>query len=254
MSFIKSFLVSLLLCSSIYAQSDGWVFINYLGMSESLNSSLFLNVDGDTNIRLRSARWVGKSFTDSLYYAVKIEKWKGNKGRGLEWVHHKIYLKSDSDDIDDFSISDGYNLLFFNRVRPFKRWGDDAYMRLGLGFVFAHMDVRLPGRERFYMDGGIRGSYFSGVACQIALDKWVKTFSSHFVTLETKFTASYARPPISTDTEEYAIVPNYAFHVILGVGNKPATARTLKETVKIFSVPTIYMRGAGFLINKLQDQ
>ena len=124
-------------------------------------------------------------------------------------------------------------------------------MRLGAGLVFGHMDVHLTGRDRFYMDGGIRGSYLCGVAAQIAVDKWIKTTEKHFLTLETKFTAAYSRGPVSTNFIEYSVVPNYAVHVILGVGNKPTKPKSIKDAVKTFSVPSLYMGGVGFLIKTI---
>ena len=227
---------------------SGWVWTNYLGASESFNSMLYINLENEDDIKTHNADWDGRSFTNSAYYAMKLEKWNNNRGKGLEWVHHKIYLASDVEGIDSYSISDGFNLLFFNVVSPFDRLGKNAYMRLGAGLVFGHMDVHLTDRERFYMDGGIRGSYLCGVAAQIAIDKWVKTTEKHFLTLETKFTAAYSRGPVSTNFIEYSVVPNYAFHVILGVGNKPAQPKTIKDAVKTFSVPSLYMGGLGYII------
>ena len=234
-------------------ENSGWVWINYLGLSESFNSMLYMNLEGQEDISAGNVDWNGKPFTNSAYYAIKLEKWKNNRGKGLEWVHHKIYLASDVAGVDSFSISDGFNLLFFNIVNPVSRFGERAYLRLGAGFVFAHMDVSLTGRERFYMDGGIRGSYFAGAAAQIALDKWVKTYDKHFVTIETKFTAAYCRGPVSTNFAEYSVVPNYAFHVVLGVGTKPFQPKSITEAAKTFAVPSIYMGTTGFVIKKLGD-
>ncbi len=246
-------LVGIMPMQKIHGTDNGWVFINYLGVSESFNSYFFLNVDGENNIKQVSADWDGRSLTDSLYYAIKVEKWKTNRGIGLEWVHHKVYLNSVDNRVPRFSLSDGYNLLFLNRVSPIKRFGERAYLRLGAGLVFGHPDVIIDDRERFYMDGGIGGSYLCGVAAQVSVDKWVKTFERHFMTVETKFTAAYARPPISTNKEEYGVVPNYAIHVVLGVGNKPATPKTLKDAAITFGIPPLYMTGTGYLIGKIED-
>ena len=234
-------------------ERSGWVWINYLGMSESFNSMLYMNLEGQDDISVRNAQWDGKSFTNSAYYAMKLEKWKNNRGKGLEWVHHKIYLASDVTGVDSYSISDGFNLLFFNVVNPVSRFGKNAYLRLGAGLVFAHMDVTLTGRDRFYMDGGIRGSYLAGVAAQVALDKWVKTYDKHFVTVETKFTAAYSRGPVSTNFAEYSVVPNYAFHVILGVGTKPHKHKTVKDTLKTMAIPSIYMGSVGYVVNVIDE-
>ncbi|RAP31358.1 hypothetical protein DID78_01620 [Candidatus Marinamargulisbacteria bacterium SCGC AG-343-D04] len=252
------FLLLLVCVSSSFADDEGYVFINYLGGSQSFNSRLFLNVDGENNVSYVRADWDSRSLTDSLYYAMKLEKWNNKKGYGLEWVHHKIYLASTNDRLQGFSISDGLNFLFLNRVVPFKGVGEKKYfkddtLRYGLGLVFAHMDVRLDDRERFYMDGGIRGSYFSGVAAQVSLEKWLKSFEKTFFTVETKFTMAYVRPPISTHREEYAELPNYAVHVLFGFGTKPSMPKTFKEGAKLFALPPLYMGGAGYFIRRIDE-
>lgn len=248
---LKSILL-LFFCLSRLTASSGWVWINYLGGSESTTSSLYINREGTENdIKTHQADWEGKPFTNSAYYAMKLEKWTQNKGYGLEWVHHKIYLKNNIEGIDSFSISDGFNLLFLNKIMPLSRLGNRTYLRIGAGLVFAHMDVELTGEDEFYMDGGIAGSYFAGGAIQVALDKWVKTFKSHFVTIETKFTAAYCRGPVSKTFTEYAVLPNYAFHILVGVGNKPASPKTIKEAVKTFGIPSLYMGSTGYLIKRI---
>ena len=80
MNIIKTLLVSyLLIFSSIFASDSGYVFINYLGGSSSFDSYLFLNVTGAENIKDFKAEWDGRSLSDSLYYAMKFEKWKERK-------------------------------------------------------------------------------------------------------------------------------------------------------------------------------
>lgn len=225
------------LVASPYSEK-GLYLSSFLGASESLNSSLKLYLTDQPDIK-HNAEWKGHSFEDSLYYSIRFEKWDDNKGRGIEWVHHKIYLNNTTDTIQDFSISDGFNLLLFNIARRTPR--HDLVYRLGLGLVFAHVDDTLNGRERFYMNGGIGGAYVCGITSQIALEKWVYETSRHFVNVETKFTLSYARPPISDDINEFASVPNYGFHVLLGLGSKPvAKTAPLKEKALWLAPPLGY--------------
>ena len=61
-----------------------------------------------------------------------------------------------------------------------KKYFKNDTLRYGAGLVFAHMDVTFDGRDRFYMDGGIRGAYLSGVVAQVSLEKWIKTFEKRF--------------------------------------------------------------------------
>ena len=182
-----------------------------------------------------------------------MKKWRNNRGRGLEWIHHKIYLASDVPRVNDFSISDGFNMLFYNWVRPFPLLSAPSYYRLGLGLVFAHMDVSIEGRETFYMKGGIQGSYLAGVAAQLSVDKWIKTFKRHFISVETKFTAAYCRGPVSSNILEYSVIPNYAFHVVLGAGTRPHTHQNAKDTFKTMALPSLGTMATGFTIKTIDQ-
>ena len=257
MKFLKIvFFIIVFYQTYFFAFEKGMVFTNFLGYSESFNSSFLMNLEGRDNIRMSNAKWRGNSMKDSLYYAMKLDFWKNHKAWGLEWVHHKTYLKNRPQDIQHFSLSDGYNLLYLNRtfkVNRFKnRFFKNSHLRFGFGLVFGHPDVRIEGRERFFMKGGIEGSYLCGVTSQIAFDKWVWELPTHFLTLETKFSASWARPPVSENRREYAVYPNYAIHFILGVGNKPKKPNSFKEGLIQYLAPPLYMGGAGFIIDKSQ--
>lgn len=225
------------LCSTIYAE-DGWHLTTFLGSSESLNSGLNINLSGEDNIH-KNADWHGQSWKDTLYFSIRLEKWKGNKGQGFDYTHHKIYLKNTDDDIKDFSISDGYNILSYNwATRQENQW----IRRFGGGVVFAHMDTTLRDRDRFYMDGGIGGAYLSGLAVQGSMEKWIKEWDNHFISFETKLTLSYVRPPVSESRNEYAETWNIAGHIVLGVGSKPIKTKTptRKDRLKWFGIPAAY--------------
>ena len=74
-------LLSVFLSANSVAQpatDSGWVWINYLGASESFNSMLYINLEGEDDIKTSNADWDAKSFTNSAYYAMKLEKWNNN--------------------------------------------------------------------------------------------------------------------------------------------------------------------------------
>ena len=111
------------------------------------------------------------------------------KVSGWEWVHYKMYLDNNPSTIDDLSISDGYNLLFYNIGR---RLDNNWVAKLGAGIIIAHPDVTLNGRDRFWNDGGISGAYFSGFAVQASIEKWLYETAHHVFTMEAKLTTGYA--------------------------------------------------------------
>ena len=54
--------------------TTGWVWVNHLGGSESFNSKLHIYLENDDDIKTHNADWDGRSLTNSIYYAVKLEK------------------------------------------------------------------------------------------------------------------------------------------------------------------------------------
>jgi hypothetical protein len=217
------------------AYQKGWTFNSFLGGSASLPSHLTINRVDEPNINTE-AHWKGRPFEDSFYYAVRFDRWKNGKARGLEWVHHKAYYHGDRPEIIDLSISDGYNLLYYNWGSVYKGFT----VHKGLGLVFGNPDVTLEGRERFWNDGGFNGTFFSGVTAQYAISRNLWESKRNFVNFETKVTASFARIPISESNNEYADVPNLAFHFILGVGSKPLESHSKKDIAYWLIPPALF--------------
>lgn len=237
---MKKYISAILLLIAVQAASvfamEGWVLTTHLGASESTNSGLKLYLVDQPDVYM-DAKWKGKSFHDTLYYSARLEKWKNNKANGIEWVHHKIYLVNTNDIVEKFSISDGFNQFYYNWAR---KYNDKTFYRFGVGVVMSHPDVSISGRERFYMKGGIGGSYLSGVTVQADLERHILENDRHFLTFDTRLTLSYIQPPISTDSNEYAELWNVALHLTLGVGSKPVPKMEGKDKLQYFLVPFGY--------------
>ena len=225
----------LLLTVKVMAFDSGWYLFSTWGYMHSINSVMAVNsTSGDI---VHRAQWESKAFEDSPYYTLRIENWQDNNVSGIEWVHHKIYLKNNPSTIEDFSISDGYNMLFYNVGKR----NDGIIRKWGAGIVVAHPDVTLTGRDRFWNDGGISGAYFAGFAVQHSIETWFYETTHHVLSLEGKITAAYARIPISDDDSEYADVPNIAFHITLGLGSKPLPKKPKPiDYANYFGVPILH--------------
>lgn len=206
---------------SLSLAKDGWVLSSFLGGAINFRSGIHFNMTDRPDFT-KNAKWRNRAFEDSLYYMIRLEDWKGDHAWGVEWLHHKVYLANTDETIRDFSISDGYNILFFNRAQYQQDgWLKGSILRGGLGIVFGNPDVTLEGRDRFWNDGGIGGTYLSGIGAQVALERRLIENDRHFLSVESKLTVAYARIPISDDGEEYADVPNVALHFVFGFGSKP---------------------------------
>ncbi|RAP32150.1 hypothetical protein DID76_01145 [Candidatus Marinamargulisbacteria bacterium SCGC AG-414-C22] len=236
-NFITIFAIVICCVTSLKATiKDGYYLQSLWGISESLDSNIQFNRVNQADMSFTTA-WEGKSLRDAWYYGLKFEKWTNNSFKGIEWLHHKIYMVDPPSEIEHFSISDGFNILYFNKGKLTPK---DIIKRYGVGFVFAHVDTKFVGEERFYLKGGIGGSYFSGVSCHYSLEKRLYETTKNFITMEGKVTLSYARPPISTDDNEFAELFNVGFHILLGFGSKPPENVSVKEILRYVGLPYIH--------------
>ena len=239
-----SILLACFIMNTFATGTDGWMLHSNWGFNHAFDSVLSVNTT-DKDI-VHQARWDGKSFIDSPYYTIRIEHWSGDKVSGWEWVHYKMYLDNNPSDIQSFSISDGYNMLFYNIGHRSKtNW----IRKVGAGIIMAHPDVTLLNRERFWNKGGLSGAYLAGVAVQTSLETWVHQTDRHVFSIEGKLSAGYARIPISKNTAEFADVPHIAFHLTFGMGSKPLKNTSASSLAWYVAPPLIH----HYAIYKFKD-
>ncbi len=155
-----------------------------------------------------TAHYSVKPIEKSTYYAWRIARWKGKRAWELELVHHKLYLDNPPPQIQRFQITHGYNLLTVNRA-----WDKGKYiLRAGAGLVITHPETIVRGKELPW-NRSPGGFYLSGPTAQVAAGKAIKLAGPFGLSLEVKFTASYAWIPIE---DGYAYVPNLAIHFLAG--------------------------------------
>lgn len=225
MRMLKRFLIIGLIffsATSVFADTnseDGWYMSTFMGGSMSMPNYLRINLDGLPDQKI-NATYKNRNFDDSHWWAFRTEKWTGDTSRGFELVHHKIYLANTNDIVQDFSISDGYNLIYYNWG---KKKGKNRF-RFGAGIVSGHTDITLQGRERFHTKGP-KGHFITGPTIQFDYERWLYETKTHFISVDTKLTLSYARVGVSSDKDEYAEAPDIALHLSLGFGSKPAAIR-----------------------------
>ena len=198
----------------------GIYFSAFMGAPKSVNNQVSFNLEDQAD-QVFEAKYNNRPFQDSYYWSTKVEHWDNKEGMGLELIHHKIYLSNTNDVIEDFSLSDGYNLLYWN----FGRQYDEHIVRLGLGVVIVNPDVTIAGRDRYSIRGG-KGQHLAGPSVQLNYERWIWENETHFISLDHKLTLSYAVSPISNDEDEYVVAPDIAFHFSLGFGSKPEALQT----------------------------
>jgi hypothetical protein len=169
---------------------------------------------GEPDINI-TADYETKPFKAPFYYVIRIGRWEDNKAWEIETIHHKIYLKNTTDEVESFSISHGYNTLTLNRAWLNKK---DFIWRIGAGLVLAHPESNI--RDQVYCEcGGTLnddGYYIAGPVVMAGLGKRYYLSRNFFVELEGKVTAGYADVNVANNGSAYA--PNIAVHANIGLG------------------------------------
>lgn len=186
-----------------------WTVEAFLGSAKSFATPLSINQYGAERIHL-IARYNTRPFVGSPYYSYRISKWSQNRAWEFELVHHKLYLSNPPDEVQQFNISHGYNLITVNRA-----WLRRGFiLRVGAGLVAAHPETKVRGKT-LHWDEGFDGFYISGITLQVAVGRKFAIWGKFFGVLEAKFTTSYAVVPIQDGN---AYVPNVAVHGLFGLG------------------------------------
>ena len=159
-----------------------------------------------------TAQYQTKSLQLPPYYSYRITTLKANKGWSLEMNHLKIYLKNTSPEIEQFSVSHGYNQVFLNRhcVKDRLTW------LMGAGAVIGHPESTIRGRQ-FQEKRGLfnAGYYLAGIAIQGAMQYYLIQTTPLTLPLEAKVSVGYGQVPIAGG---HAHVPIIAFHLLCGLG------------------------------------
>ena len=190
--------------------ADRWVFQLFGGASHNFNLPLTVTQSGNPTLHV-TGNYDSRSFEVPYYYAWRIGAWTGREAWELELVHNKLYLQDPPPEIQEFSISHGYNLLTANRA-----WERGRFIfRAGLGVVITHPENTIRNRS-LPQDGGLSGGYYlSGPTAQVAAEKRFRLWKWLIGSLEAKLTATYAWVPVEGG---HADVPNVAIHGLFGLG------------------------------------
>lgn len=187
-----------------------WAFQIATGSAYNFTTPLTIKQDGQEDIEI-DAEYDTKAWsTVAPYYNLKIGWWKGDRAWEFESLHHKLFLSNKPEEVESFAISHGYNLNTINYAMRKNEW----IYRLGLGIVMTHPETNVRG-DRNEDDGGWNGFYLSGITSQAAVERRFEFYKNWYISLEGKFTASYAEIPVAHGS---ATVPNVAIHGLIGIG------------------------------------
>lgn len=213
-------LVYILLIFSVanlgFAQKAKYAFEYHLGLADNIPAPLTIYQQNEETIKL-NAIFSSEPLQVPLYWQFRFSRWKNENSWEFEAIHHKLYLYQRPPEIQNFSISHGYNILSILRSKKVTLFNNFACnVRYGLGTALAHPENTVRGK-RLNQTGGIleSGYYISGPVLNLSLGKQINFSDRLFSNLELKFYPSRAKVPVANG---YAIVWNVPIAFIFGIG------------------------------------
>jgi hypothetical protein len=203
------FLIIVLIFASNTAQTQKLITIEfYSGLPYNVPLPLTISQSGEQDISL-TAHYRSDPFSIPIYWNWRISYWNDNHAFEIEATHHKIFLKDTSPEIQEFSISHGFNTITVNYA-----WKDYGFVfRAGVGLVLAHPESIIRGK-RFDESAGIFDAAYqlTGPTINLAAGKRFNLSRKLFFELDTKINLSYAKVPVvDGDASLYNIALQFNF-------------------------------------------
>jgi hypothetical protein len=184
------FLIVVLVFASNTAWTQKLITIEfYSGLPYNVPLPLTISQSGEQDISL-TAHYRSDPFAIPIYWNWRISYWNDNHAFEIEATHHKIFLKDTSPEVQEFSISHGFNTITVNYA-----WKDYGFVfRGGIGLVLAHPESIIRGK-RFDESGGIFDAAYqlTGPTINLAAGKRFNLSRKLFFELDTKINLSYAK-------------------------------------------------------------
>ena len=193
-----------------YAQTS-WQFEFLPGMSSTLPSNLLIVQENQPEIRLR-ANYNTFPLKLPFYYSYRLSHYTKSGGWELELNHLKIVLSNSHQDIQRFSITHGYNLIWVNKTWVLPHF----YIRTGIGTIAAHAENTIRNQK---LDESLglfnKGYYLGGISAQLAIQYKLFLLDFLYLSAEAKIAASNCKVPV---VDGYAKVPVFHQALHLGIG------------------------------------
>lgn len=198
-----------------------WQVELFSGWVENKDEDLRIKQDGHEDIVLDDTPLHTKPFKMPIFYGLRVARWEGGSGWEVEHSHQKLYVADSDlpDNVQNFEITDGYNLFFLNRAWRDKESG--WRWRLGLGPVVVHPDIKVRGETNYVRGGGAvplilhKGYHWAGAVAQAGLGKRFDFTRHWYGLLGARITHAWADVPIKNGS---VIVKNTAAHANFGLG------------------------------------
>ena len=181
----------------------------FFGSAASLPLPITIHQDGETDLNF-TAHWDTKPTRPTWYYAWRIGVWKGNRGWRLDHTHHKIYLTNPPAEVQQFRITNGFNIATISRAFRSK----NLTYSIGAGPVITY-PINTIRNKRLGHDVGWNGYTFGGASVLGMVTREFPVTGGLMLSLDARGSASYVRVPV---IDGHASVPNVALHLHAGLG------------------------------------
>ncbi len=181
----------------------------FLGSALSAPLPISIRQDGQPDLDF-TARWATKPGRPTRYYAWRVGIWRGNRGWRLDHTHHKLYLKNFPPEVQEFRITNGFNI--FTVSRAFRR--NHLTYSLGAGPVLTFPINTVRGKPLDH-DRGWGGYVLGGGSVIAMVTREFGIVGGLVANLDARGSASYVRIPV---VDGHASVPNAAVHLHAGLG------------------------------------
>ncbi len=205
-----SYIISIFVCGFfiVNAQAstkDGWDLAFYLGTPFSNNETLTIKQDGYPDITLKNAEFATKPLDSPPYYGIRLGKWNDGHAWQVEHIHQKIYVDDLSAEVQNFEITDGYNLFLFNSAWQHEEYG--VTTRLGIGPVVAQPQITVRDMFNHKSGGGaiptiwdsLSGYQWALTTSQVALGKDFNISRRWLLNIKGKYSYSNANVTVGGD-------------------------------------------------------
>lgn len=201
--------VILILCAAllwpVFGIADSyWSLQLDAGTSHSFSTSLKVKPKDDHLNFVIHADYDTRPWAGLPYFTTRLGYWVDHKAWEVEMIHQKLYLTNPNEQLTSFTVTHGYNMIFFNRAID-----SGIIFHFGGGLIIAHPEAILYGVTSNH-------DYdLAGFAGQLALEKRFAWGDHVFLSIEGKFTGAHAS--VSLHNADVS-VPNVAFHALIGLG------------------------------------
>ena len=181
----------------------------FFGSAASLPLPISIHQNGEPDLNF-TAHWDTKPTRPTWYYAWRIGVWKGNRGWRLDHTHHKIYLTNPPAEVQQFRITNGFNIATISRAFRSK----NLTYSIGAGPVITY-PINTIRNKKLGHNVGWNGYTFGGASVLGMVTREFPVTGGLMLSLDARGSASYVRVPV---IDGHASVPNVALHLHAGLG------------------------------------